>query len=169
METRSIKETGNISFDMQKKYEIVDLLIKEDANINTTKNFKNEILFYTIMKITIANIELLENSDKKNDQINSSINLFRLIVSTGVNLNSMSIEVKGKSVNLIDFSIIKNAHNYRVTYYAVALAEAMGMPSKEIADLIVGAFLHDVGKIGIPDSILNYLPNHFQPYVLNPY
>ena len=47
-----------------------------------------------------------------------------------------------------------DAHNYRVTYYAVALAEAMGMPSKEIADLIVGAFLHDVGKIGIPDSIL---------------
>ena len=47
-----------------------------------------------------------------------------------------------------------DAHNYRVTYYAVALAEAIGMSSKEIADLIVGAFLHDVGKIGIPDSIL---------------
>ena len=47
-----------------------------------------------------------------------------------------------------------DAHNYRVTYYAVALAETIGMPNKEIADLIVGAFLHDVGKIGIPDSIL---------------
>ena len=109
LETRSLKETGNISFDMQKKYEIVDLLIKEDANINTTKNFKNEILFYTIMKITLVNIELLESSDKKNEEINSSINLFKLIVSTGVDLNSMSIEVKGKSVNLVDFSIIKIA------------------------------------------------------------
>ena len=47
-----------------------------------------------------------------------------------------------------------DAHNYRVTYYAVALAEAMGVPNKEIADLIVGAFLHDIGKIGIPDGIL---------------
>ena len=47
-----------------------------------------------------------------------------------------------------------DAHNYRVTYYAVALAEAMGVPEKEIPDLVVGAFLHDVGKIGIPDSIL---------------
>jgi len=47
-----------------------------------------------------------------------------------------------------------DAHNYRVTYYAVALAEAMGLPEKEIADLVVGAFLHDVGKIGIPDRIL---------------
>lgn len=47
-----------------------------------------------------------------------------------------------------------DAHNYRVTHYAVALAEAMGLEEKPIADLVVGAFLHDVGKIGIPDKIL---------------
>lgn len=47
-----------------------------------------------------------------------------------------------------------DAHNYRVTFYAVALAEAMELPKREIADLVAGAFLHDVGKIGIPDSIL---------------
>jgi len=47
-----------------------------------------------------------------------------------------------------------DAHNYRVTCYAVALAEALAMPDKEIAELVVGAFLHDVGKIGIPDRIL---------------
>lgn len=45
-------------------------------------------------------------------------------------------------------------HNYRVTYYAIALAEAMALPEREIAHLVVGAFLHDVGKIGIPDNIL---------------
>ena len=47
-----------------------------------------------------------------------------------------------------------DAHNYRVTFYAVALAEKMDLPAQEIADLVVGAFLHDVGKIGIPDRIL---------------
>lgn len=47
-----------------------------------------------------------------------------------------------------------DAHNYRVTLYAVALAEAIGLPRGEIADLVTGAFLHDIGKIGIPDSIL---------------
>jgi len=46
------------------------------------------------------------------------------------------------------------AHNYRVTLYAVRVAQAMGCPRPEIADLITCAFLHDVGKIGIPDSIL---------------
>lgn len=47
-----------------------------------------------------------------------------------------------------------DAHNYRVTLYAVALAEKLCWPDWEIAHLIAGAFLHDVGKIGIPDHIL---------------
>lgn len=47
-----------------------------------------------------------------------------------------------------------DAHNYRVTFYAVSLAEAIRIPREEIADLVVGAFLHDIGKIGISDSIL---------------
>lgn len=45
-------------------------------------------------------------------------------------------------------------HNYRVTLYAVRLAEAMGVTQLEMERLIVGAFLHDVGKIGVPDRIL---------------
>ncbi len=47
-----------------------------------------------------------------------------------------------------------DAHNYRVTLYAVRLAQALRRPKDEIAALIAGAFLHDVGKIGIPDGIL---------------
>jgi HD-GYP domain-containing protein (c-di-GMP phosphodiesterase class II) len=47
-----------------------------------------------------------------------------------------------------------DAHNYRVTIYSVRLAEAAGLDVKTIQTLIKGAFLHDVGKIGIPDHIL---------------
>jgi HD-GYP domain-containing protein (c-di-GMP phosphodiesterase class II) len=47
-----------------------------------------------------------------------------------------------------------DAHNYRVTLFSVAIAEAMNLPSEAISDLVLGAFLHDVGKIGIPDRIL---------------
>jgi putative nucleotidyltransferase with HDIG domain len=45
-------------------------------------------------------------------------------------------------------------HNYRVTIVAVRLAEAVGLDRQTIQNLIKGAFLHDVGKIGIPDKIL---------------
>lgn len=47
-----------------------------------------------------------------------------------------------------------NHHNYRVTYYALRLGEAVGLPEENMRDLIAGAFLHDVGKIGIRDPIL---------------
>jgi HD-GYP domain-containing protein (c-di-GMP phosphodiesterase class II) len=47
-----------------------------------------------------------------------------------------------------------DAHNYRVTLYSLMLAEFMGLEKENIKALIKGAFLHDVGKIGISDSIL---------------
>jgi HD-GYP domain-containing protein (c-di-GMP phosphodiesterase class II) len=47
-----------------------------------------------------------------------------------------------------------DTHNYRVTIYSVRLAEAIGLDDKSMRALIKGAFLHDVGKIGIPDHIL---------------
>lgn len=45
-------------------------------------------------------------------------------------------------------------HNYRVTLYAIGLAEALDVDQVDMRALILGAFLHDVGKIGIRDSIL---------------
>lgn len=55
-----------------------------------------------------------------------------------------------------------DAHNYRVTLYAIRLAESAGLGAEWIRHLIRGAFLHDVGKIAIPDHIL------LKPASLNP-
>ena len=38
-------------------------------------------------------------------------------------------------------------HNFRVTLYAIRLAEAMGLENATIQTIIKGAFLHDVGRI----------------------
>jgi HD-GYP domain-containing protein (c-di-GMP phosphodiesterase class II) len=48
-----------------------------------------------------------------------------------------------------------DSHNYRVTIISVKLAEVCGLPKDDIRRLIKGAFLHDVGKIGIEDKILH--------------
>lgn len=45
-------------------------------------------------------------------------------------------------------------HNYRVTIYSISLGQEVGLSDDEMRSLIKGAFLHDVGKIGIRDSIL---------------
>ena len=46
------------------------------------------------------------------------------------------------------------AHNYRVAWIAASIAEQMGVTGSSMQALIAGSFLHDVGKIGIPDAIL---------------
>lgn len=46
------------------------------------------------------------------------------------------------------------AHTERVTELALRLAVEMGIKGPELIHLRRGALLHDIGKIGIPDSIL---------------
>jgi len=46
-------------------------------------------------------------------------------------------------------------HVERVTRYAVSTGREMGMQGESLRHLWVAALLHDLGKIGIPDSILN--------------
>jgi putative nucleotidyltransferase with HDIG domain len=45
-------------------------------------------------------------------------------------------------------------HIKRVTAYAIALGRAMGLSSDAIRLIARGAFLHDIGKMAIPDQIL---------------
>jgi HD-GYP domain-containing protein (c-di-GMP phosphodiesterase class II) len=45
-------------------------------------------------------------------------------------------------------------HSARVVGYAVAIGRAMNLTEEELTQLAWGGFLHDIGKIGIPDSIL---------------
>lgn len=62
------------------------------------------------------------------------------------------MEVLGSAIAKRDSDT--SVHNYRVSIYAVKLAEADGLAVDAIRDLIGGAFLHDIGKIGISDAIL---------------
>ena len=62
------------------------------------------------------------------------------------------MQVLGSAVALRDSDT--GTHNHRVTLYAVRLAEAIGLDRAQMRRLIAGAFLHDVGKIGVSDTIL---------------
>ena len=48
-----------------------------------------------------------------------------------------------------------NGHSMRVAIYSTILAEKLGWNESQIEKLRYEALLHDIGKIGVPDSILN--------------
>jgi putative nucleotidyltransferase with HDIG domain len=72
----------------------------------------------------------------------------------------ITLEALGDALDL------KNAETYghtkRVTAFTIAIAQQIGLPKDEIRVIARGAFLHDIGKMAIPDSILNK-PGKLEP------
>jgi putative nucleotidyltransferase with HDIG domain len=64
----------------------------------------------------------------------------------------VTLEALGDALDLKDSET--EGHSKRVTAYTIALARAMGLPPSEIKVIARGAFLHDIGKMAIPDGIL---------------
>jgi HD-GYP domain-containing protein (c-di-GMP phosphodiesterase class II) len=73
--------------------------------------------------------------------------------STGLlDANLETLAVLGSAIAKRDSDT--DAHNYRVSLYSARIGETVGLDPAEMRTLIKGSFLHDVGKIGIPDDIL---------------
>ncbi|HEX5392584.1 MAG TPA: HD-GYP domain-containing protein [Rhodocyclaceae bacterium] len=66
--------------------------------------------------------------------------------------NLAMMEALGQAVAKRDSDT--GAHNYRVAWVSAQLGEKAGLEKPIMQTLITGSFLHDVGKIGIPDGIL---------------
>ena len=66
----------------------------------------------------------------------------------------ITLELLGDALDLKEGQT--EAHSRRVTAFAIVIARAMGIPpdSQAMRVLARGAFLHDIGKMAIPDAIL---------------
>ncbi len=63
-----------------------------------------------------------------------------------------TLEALGDALDLKDSET--EGHSRRVTAYTIAVARAMGIDHTDIKTIKHGAFLHDIGKMAIPDAIL---------------
>ena len=63
-----------------------------------------------------------------------------------------TLEALGAALDLRDTETA--GHSQRVTRYCLKMAQAMGCSADELKQIARGSYLHDIGKIGIPDSIL---------------
>ena len=86
-----------------------------------------------------ANSGYVEDLSDKNEQIN------RMTFET-IEAISSTIDAKDEYTR---------GHSNRVAEYSVIIARKMGIPEDELSNVRYIALLHDIGKIGVPDSILN--------------
>jgi len=64
----------------------------------------------------------------------------------------ITLEALGNALDLKDAET--EGHSKRVTAFTMALAHALGLPDDRRKVIGRGAFLHDIGKMAIPDAIL---------------
>jgi putative nucleotidyltransferase with HDIG domain len=64
----------------------------------------------------------------------------------------ITLQALGDALDLKDRET--EGHSRRVTAFTMAIARAMGLPGEAVATIARGAFLHDIGKMAIPDKIL---------------
>src|SRR5271155_258029 len=64
----------------------------------------------------------------------------------------ITLEALGDALDLKDAET--EGHSKRVTAFTIALARGAGVPPQQIPIVARGAFLHDIGKMAIPDAIL---------------
>src|SRR5437879_3788047 len=64
----------------------------------------------------------------------------------------ITLEALGDALDLKDAET--EGHSRRVTAFTIAIAQRMGLPKDNIRVIARGAFLHDIGKMAIPDKIL---------------
>jgi putative nucleotidyltransferase with HDIG domain len=63
-----------------------------------------------------------------------------------------TLQALGAAIDLRDNETA--GHSQRVCRYSLEIARAMGWSDKQLESLARGAYLHDIGKLGIPDGIL---------------
>ena len=111
--------------------------------------------FTAIAMIQYHRTSLLEidYSDRLNDEVARQT---AMAEERAARIQEMSFQTIQTLANAIDAKDpYTKGHSTRVSQYAVRLAEALGWESDRIQDLRYAAMLHDIGKIGVPDSILS--------------
>ncbi|MCR4787528.1 MAG: HD-GYP domain-containing protein [Lachnospiraceae bacterium] len=114
------------------------------------QGFTNEIMSLCILEyyIYLTNVyrqELNEKLDAYVDQIEKA----------GIRLQTLTTEVMEALASAIDAKDkYTHGHSSRVAEYSRKLAEMSGKTEEECDEIFYAALLHDVGKIGIPESII---------------
>lgn len=119
------------------------------------KPFERDHLVATVLR-ALEHKKLLEESHTYKENLEQVVQarteMLRQAMADLEHSYDITLEALGDALDLKDSET--EGHSKRVTAYAIALARAMGIRPADIKVIARGAFLHDIGKMAIPDEIL---------------
>jgi putative nucleotidyltransferase with HDIG domain len=119
------------------------------------KPFQREHLLKTVQRALDHRLALEETQNYQQSleqMVRARTEMLRHAMEDLEHSYDITLEALGDALDLKDSET--EGHSKRVTAYTIALARAMGIPPAEIKVIARGAFLHDIGKMAIPDEIL---------------
>jgi putative nucleotidyltransferase with HDIG domain len=119
------------------------------------KPFEREHLINTVER-ALEHRHVLEESESYQQSLEQIVRarteMLRHAMEDLEHSYDVTLEALGDALDLKDSET--EGHSKRVTAYTIALARAIGLTPEEIKVIARGAFLHDIGKMAIPDEIL---------------
>ena len=131
--------------------DIVKILLTGQADTDIMVDSINECQIYQYVLKPFDPIELLET-------IKSGIDKFDLAHNKTAMLKDLR-ELFYKTIKSISSALdakdpYTHGHSMRVTLYSLVLAKELGLDDKTLEEIETAGLLHDIGKVGIPQSIL---------------
>ena len=120
------------------------------------KPFEREHLVATVERALEHRRSLQDNRNYQQgleQVVQARTELLRQAMESLEHSYDVTLEALGDALDLKDSET--EGHSKRVTAFTIALARAMNLPPEEIKIIARGAFLHDIGKMAIPDYILS--------------
>jgi putative nucleotidyltransferase with HDIG domain len=119
------------------------------------KPFESQALLSSVSRALDRRHELQETHHQQQrleKAVQARTEMLRQAVEDLEHSYDITLEALGDALDLKDAET--EGHSKRVTAYSLALARAIGLSNDEIKIIARGAFLHDIGKMAIPDKIL---------------
>ena len=130
--------------------------IRNGAYDYLLKPFEREQLLHTVRR-ALENRRLNRENDAYRTNLEALVaartQQWKTALSDLEKSYDTTLEALGDALDLKDTETF--GHTRRVTAYTIAIAHRMGLPKEEIRVIARGAFMHDIGKMAIPDNILN--------------
>jgi putative nucleotidyltransferase with HDIG domain len=119
------------------------------------KPFEREHLVNTVLR-ALDHRQILQESQNYQQNLEQVVRarteMLRQAMEDLESSYDVTLEALGDALDLKDSET--EGHSKRVTAYTIALSRAMGIGPQQIKIIARGAFLHDIGKMAIPDDIL---------------
>lgn len=131
-----------------REFEYAQKALKEGAYDYIVKPFDINRVKTVIERASERSRLIKENKDYQE-------NLEKKVIKQTGQLVDLYADTLGAMVLALDLRECETGyHSYRVTEYTLTLAKRIGVSDSELSIIAKGALLHDIGKIGVPDSIL---------------